>query len=151
MAEQKNAKYFIFQDKPNLKPPEYQHPTDPKYTRRLAYIDEETVPGAEFGCETMWLLPGEESEAGQKMMDAHTNAFGVFIGFFSYNYDNIRDLGAEIELWIDGEKHIITNSFAAFIPAGLEHGPMTIRNIKRPIFHFTSSPCGSGIGKQYSS
>jgi hypothetical protein len=151
MAEQKNAKNFIFKDKPNLKPPAYRHLTDPKYTRRLAYIDEETVPGAEFGCESMWLLPGEKSAAGQKMMDAHTLPHGIFIGFFAYNYDDIHDLGAEIEFWIGGEKHVITNSFAAFIPAGLEHGPMTIKNIQRPIFHFTSSPCGSGIGKKYGS
>ena len=145
MAEQKNAKNYVFKDKPNLKMPAYQHPTDPKYTRRLAYIDEETVPGADFGCETLWLLPGEKSKEGQKMLDAHTLSYDKFIGFFSYNFDDIRDLCAEVELWIGGEKHIITNSFAAFIPAGLEHGPMTIRNITKPIFHFTSSPCGTGI------
>ena len=145
MAEQKNAKNYVFKDKPNLKMPAYQHPTDPKYTRRLAYIDEETVPGADFGCETMWLLPGEKAKEGQKMLDAHTLSYDKFIGFFSYNFDDIRDLCAEVELWIGGEKHIITNSFAAFIPAGLEHGPMIIRNIAKPIFHFTSSPCGTGI------
>ena len=142
MNEKKNAKYFIFKDKPNLKLPAYKHPTDPKYTHRLAYIDEETVPNATFGCETMWLLPGEKSEAGQKMMEEHTNPYGVFIGFFGFNYDDIHDLGAEVELWIGGEKHIIDKSFAAFIPEGLEHGPLIIRNIMRPVFHFTSSNCG---------
>jgi hypothetical protein len=147
MAEQKNAKNFIFKDKQNLKMPAYQHPTDPKHTHRLAYIDEETVPGADFGCETMWLLPGEKSKEGQKMLDRHTLPYGKFIGFFSYNYDNIRDLCAEVELWIGGEKHVMTNSFAAFIPPNVEHGPMIIRNITKPIFHFTSSPCGEAAKK----
>ncbi len=145
MAEQKNAKNYIFKDKPNLKMPAYQHPTDPAHTRRLAYIDEETVPGADFGCETMWLLPGGPKE--QKMLDKNTLPYGKFIGFFSYNYENIRDLCAEVELWIGGEKHIITNSFAAFIPPNVEHGPMIIRNITKPIFHFTSSPVGKGAKK----
>ena len=147
MAEQKNAKNFIFKDKPNLKMPAYQHPTDPKHTSRMPYIDEDTVPGADFGCETMWLLPGEKSKEGQKMLDRHTLPYGKFIGFFSYNYDNIRDLCAEVELWIGGEKHVITSSFAAFIPPNVEHGPMIIRNITKPIFHFTSSPCGEAAKK----
>ncbi len=145
MAEKKNAKYYIFKDKPGLKMPAYKHPTNPKYTRRLAYIDDETVAGAEFGCETMWLLPGDKSREGQKMLDKHTLPYGKFIGFFGYNYDDVRDLGAEVELWIGGEKHIIKNSFTAFIPAGLEHGPMIIRNITQPIFHFTSSPYGPAV------
>ncbi len=141
MAEKKNAKYYVFQDKPNLKLPAYQHLTNPKYTRRMAYIDSETVPGAEFGCETMWLLPGDRSKEGQKMLDRNTLPYGKYIAFFSYNYDDIHDLGAEVELWIGGEKHLIKNSFASFIPAGLEHGPMIIRNITKPIFHFTAAPC----------
>ncbi|OGO42684.1 MAG: hypothetical protein A2137_01725 [Chloroflexi bacterium RBG_16_58_8] len=148
MAKQKNAKYYIYKDKPNLKMPAYQHPTNPGYTKRLAYIDEATVPGAEFGCETMWLLPGDKTRDGQKMLDKNTLPYGKFIGFFGYNYDDVRDLCGEVELWIGGEKHIIKNSFAAFIPAGLEHGPMIIRNITRPIFHFTSSPCGKAAKKK---
>jgi hypothetical protein len=117
MAEKKNAKYYIFKDKPNLKMPAYQHPTNPKFTKRMAYIDETTAPGAEFGCETMWLLPGDTSPGGQKMLEKHTLPYPVYIAFFGYNYTDVRDLCGEVELWIGGEKHVIKNSFAAFIPA----------------------------------
>jgi hypothetical protein len=141
MAKRKYAENWVYKDKPGLKLPTYRHFTNPKYTRRMAYIDDETVPGAEFGCETMWLLPGEKSNEGQKMLEKHTLPYGKFIGFFSFNYEDVRELGAEVELWIGGEKHIIKNSFASFIPAGLEHGPMIIRNITKPIFHFTAQPC----------
>ena len=76
MAKQRHAENWVFKDKPNLKLPAYKHFTNPKYTRRLAYIDEETVPGAEFGCETMWLLPWRKSKEGQKMLDKHTLPYG---------------------------------------------------------------------------
>jgi hypothetical protein len=34
----------------------------------------------------------------------------------------------------------MTNSFLAFVPAGVEHCPLVIRRIDRPIFHFTAGP-----------
>ena len=48
---------FVFQDKPGYKYPAYLHPNKDT-TVRLAYIDEETVKDAEFGCENFWVLPG---------------------------------------------------------------------------------------------
>jgi hypothetical protein len=136
-------KNFVTKDKPGYKYPAYMHP-NVKTTKRLAYIDETTVKGAEFGCENMWLLPG----ADQKLMDANTRPYDRFFGFYSYNYENIRDLGAEMEVSIGGEKHIIKRSGAMFIPAGLEVGPLTIRNITRPIFFTIESPCGKALKKK---
>lgn len=139
MAEQKYAKYFVTTDKPKLKLPSYRH-TD-KYTKRVVHLDADTVPGAKFYNESMWLVPGDTSKAGKTVADSHTHTWGQFLGFFGFNYENVRDLGAEIEFTIDGEKHIIKESFAAFIPAGIQHGPLTIRNVVRPIFHFSSGSC----------
>lgn len=104
MVEKKNAKYFVFQDKPNLKLPPYRYPMDPKTSRRIVYLDSETVPGAKFYCEAVWLLPGERlmPKAGSKLrnaVEAHTHPFGELMGFFGFNYDNIHDLGAEIVLF----------------------------------------------------
>ena len=46
----KYEKMFVTEDKPGYKYPAYLHP-DAGTTKRLAYIDEETVPGADFGCD----------------------------------------------------------------------------------------------------
>jgi len=46
--------------------------------------------------------------------------------------------GAEIEITIDNEKHLVTKSFSAFVPAGVQHGPVIIRKAVRPIFHFSA-------------
>jgi hypothetical protein len=142
----KYEKMFVTQDKPGYKYPAYMHPDD-KTTRRLAYIDEETVKGAEFGCENIWLLPGDPKE--RKIMDANTQPYDRFFGFYAFNYDNIRDLGAEMEVSIGGEKHIVKRSGAMFIPANLEVGPLTIRNITKPIFFTIEFPCGEGLKKKY--
>lgn len=82
-------------------------------------------------------------------MDANTQKYDRYFGFFSFNYDNIRDLCAEMEVYIGGEKHIVNKSGAMFIPAYLEVGPLTIRNITKPIFFTIEAPCGEGLKKKY--
>jgi hypothetical protein len=142
----KYEKNFVTKDKPGYKYPAYLHP-DAKTTKRLTYIDQDTVKGAEFGCENMWLLPGGAKE--QKIMDANTQPYDRFFGFYAFNYDNIRDLCAEMEVNIGGEKHIVKRSGAMFIPANLEVGPLTFRNITKPIFFTIEFPCGEGLKKSY--
>jgi hypothetical protein len=142
----KYEKLFVTKDKPDFKYPDYLHP-DAKTTKHIAHIDQNTVKGAEFGCENIWLMPGGPKE--QKFMDANTQNYDRYFGFYSFNYDNIRDLCAEMEVYIGGEKHNIKESGAMFIPAGLEVGPITFRNITKPIFFTLEFPCGEGLKKKY--
>ena len=136
MAEQKYAKYFITADKPDLKLPEYRHNYD--FIKRVTHIDADTVPGAKFYNESMWITPTDTSKGEKVLADSHTHDWGQFLCFYVYNYDDIHDLGAEVEFTIDGEKHVITESFSSFIPAGIQHGPLIIRNVTKPIFVFSS-------------
>ena len=139
MAEKKNAQYFVTSDKPDLKVPAYRIETNPEQIKKIVHLDADTVPGSEFYSEAMWILPGPEKEI--KRVEAHSHQWSEFIGFFGFDYDDIQDLGAEIEYTIDNETHIITKSFAAFIPAGVPHGPLIIRNIRKPIMCFTGGDC----------
>ena len=139
MSEKKNAKYFVTSDKAGLQLPQYRLPTDPAQVKKILHLDADQVPGADFYSEAKWIMPGIESEIA--IVTPHTHQWSEFIGFFGYNYDDIQDLGAEIEFTVDNETHLITKSFAAFIPAGVSHGPLIIRNVKRPIFHFTGGDC----------
>lgn len=79
-----------------------------------------------------WMLAGED--AGR--MDAHVHPYPEIIGFVGTNPDDLNDLGAEAEIWMDDEKYILTNSFLVYVPSGLRHCPLTVRNIKRNVFHF---------------
>ena len=143
----KNAKYVVYGNKPGVKRPSFMRQTDPEYSRPVAYIDETVIPGAEFGCDTMWLLPGEKSRAGQLLMDAHTLPHGTSITLTAMNYEDVTDLCAEAELWIGGEKHIIDKSFGVYIQPGVEQGPLIVRNITKQIFFMMTRPVGEGIKK----
>ena len=140
MHKGRNAKYVMDIPKANAKYPSYRVKNDPKVVKPIIQVDAETVPGAEFYAETKWILPGDKKEI--KLCESHTHDFNEVLGFFGFNYDNIQDLGAEIEITIDGEKNIVDRSFSACIPAGVSHGPVIIRNIQRPIFHVSSAKSG---------
>ncbi len=141
----KYEKNFVSQDKPATMTAYMQ--LDPKTSKRQRYMDDKVVKGCEFGCDNIWLLPGAPKE--RKIMDANKQPYDRFFGFYSYNYENIRDLCAELEVYIGGEKHIVKKSGAIFIPANLEVGPMIFRDIKKPIFFTIEFPCGDGLKKKY--
>lgn len=138
---------FVFHDKPNLKLPKFRHEIPKERAHRVVYLDKETVPGATFYAEVLWFWPGLRRQPAPGEPDtspqAHTHPFPEMIGFFGTNPDDIHDLGGEVELFIDGEKHVMTRSFVAYIPANLEHCPLHINRIgDRPIIHFTAGPGG---------
>lgn len=146
-GEGKNEKYFVYGTRPGQYRRYYMLPYDPKYVKPMALVDDTVVPGCEFGCETLWLLPGDKSRAGYNMMKERTVSHGTSVVFNAMNYDDITDLQAEVELWIGGEKHIINKNFGAYIPPDVKAGPMIIRNIQKQIFFMISYPVGLGVTK----
>ena len=108
---------------------------------RLMWLDSDVIPGA-FYSETVMVWPECASE--KHAAEEHTHDFTEIIGFFGTNYDDPQDLCAEFELWLEGEKHVLTRSFLAYIPAGMKHCPLIARRIDKPVMHFTIGP-----GKQY--
>ena len=148
MSEQKYLKYFIFDDKKDLKLPSYRLNTDSEKIVRMTHVDADTVEEGTFYNEMMWILPGfGENDTGDNpnFKEEHTHEFGELMCFYGLNYDDIMDLGAEIEFTVDGETYTITESFTAFIPPGVKHGPLTIRNVTRPIAHMIA--CDTGVYK----
>jgi hypothetical protein len=146
-ATSKYARYMVYGTKKDQKRRDFMLPYDPEYVRPMAFIDETVIPDCEFGCETLWLLPGEKSEAGYRMMEEHAVPHGTSIVFAAMNYPDITHLRAEVELYIGGEKHVINKCFGAYIPPGVAQGPMTIRGIEKQIFYMMSYPVGAGIQK----
>ena len=147
MAESKYMKYIVTDVKPNLKLPPYRlgalealkKPSGK--SARVVWLDDEVVPGA-FYSECLWFWPGMGSE--DIKVQTHTHPFDEIITFFGTNFDDPHDLCGEVELWLEDEKIVMTESFLAFIPAGMKHCPLIIRRVDKPIFHFTV-----GTGKEY--
>jgi hypothetical protein len=141
MAEGGTRQYIITE----MNLPEYKQKSDAAYpgkANHIAWLDKEIIKGA-FYLECLWFQEGSEVNR----VEAHTHDFDEVIGFFGTNPEDQRDLGGEIELWLDGERHIITNSFIAFVPKGMVHCPLKIKRVDRPIFHFTTGPGGSYVRK----
>jgi quercetin dioxygenase-like cupin family protein len=135
--------HLVYQDKPNLKLPEYRRDVPKDVGHRVVYLDSEVVPGANIYAEVVWFWPGERrppQPGDEPGVEPHTHPFSEMLGFFGTDENDIHDLCGEVELWIEGEQHIIDKSFVAFIPAGVEHCPLNIRRIDRPIFHFAAGP-----------
>lgn len=110
-----------------------------KEASRVVSLDSKVLDGA-FYMETAWFWPGDwpAGKGEEGTVKEHSHAFPEAIGFVGTNPEDVNDLGGEVELWIDGKQNIIDRSFIAFLPAGTKHGPLRIKKVNRPIFHFTS-------------
>jgi len=135
MAERKYEKYFIV--KPPSFPAGMKRPPsdlDKLETPRLHHIlglSDRVVAGA-IMVNFSWMYAGEDPGR----MEAHVHPYPEVIGFIGNNPEDPDDLGAEAEIWMDDEQYIIHSSFMVYVPKGLKHCPLIVRNIKRPVLHF---------------
>jgi len=68
----------------------------------------------------------------------HRHEFPQYLHFFSASPDDQRIFDAEIEITLGedethGERHVITQPTALYIPAGLYHGPLNFKVINKPV------------------
>ncbi len=140
-----DKKYIVTE----LKEKETVAPWTPEFSnnegRLLICLDSNVIKGA-FYMDTAWFMPGKwpETKGDVGTVKAHRHDFDEVVAYVGSDPDDRYNLNGEVELWIDGKQNIIDKSFVAFIPAGVEHCPLTIRRIDKPIFHFTA-----GMGTEY--
>jgi hypothetical protein len=137
MAKMKTDKYIVTEMDPNFKTAPYGF--DPVKTasmmKRVLRLDGEVIKDA-FYLSCGWFI----KPTGEEKVKTHVHDFDEVVAFFGADADNPYELGGEIELWIDGEKHLLTRSCMVFIPKGMKHCPMSVTKVTRPIFHFTTGP-----------
>jgi len=139
MADSRYGKYIITE----LKIPEEKQKIAAaysKYATRILWMDENVVEGA-FHMNTAWYLKATTTLESTP----HVHDTDEIIGFFGSDPQHPYDLGGEIEIWLEDEKHIINKTAMLFVPAGMKHCPLIIRRIDRPIFHFTTVTGGRYI------
>jgi hypothetical protein len=155
MAEKKYAKYIITEPKaPNagyLKKKEDQRKSG-SYTEttRMFGLDDSIAKGAFYtDCVWIWDKKGPE---GVKTEIAHSHDFDEVLGFVGTIREDPRELGGEIEFWLDDEQYVFTKSCLIFVPRGLKHLPLIFRRVDHPIFFFTEgngSAYTRATGKEY--
>ena len=67
----------------------------------------------------------------------HVHDVPELLCFYGTDPEKPYDLNGEVEIWIEGEQHILTKSTLIFIPAGMSHLPLYVNKVDRPIFHFS--------------
>ncbi len=135
----KYDRYFITNTPPNPVHPETRNKISNFAWVQYPFcvVDEEhgRVPGA------FWLEPnivvrpdkvGADQGVHQGSGRPHRHIYDEYLLFLSLDPKNMEDLGGEVELWMGGEKHMITNSTAVFIPKGMWHTPLIMRKVDRP-------------------
>ncbi|NLO97448.1 MAG: hypothetical protein GX091_05195 [Peptococcaceae bacterium] len=58
----------------------------------------------------------------------------IFVGSDPQDHEN---LNAEVEIWLENDKIALTQTSVVFVPAGVAHGRMEVKNLKKPVIHFT--------------
>jgi hypothetical protein len=123
MAESKYGKYIV-------KDP-YRTPSNEAVIQPQVHLQGDMHGGgANLTVSRSWI-----TQPFTMIKEAHTHDRDQFLIFAGGNPMNVRDFGAEIELYLgkEGEKHIINTPALVHIPAGLWHGPLIYTRIDRPI------------------
>ncbi len=117
---------------------------------RILFLDNDIIPDG-FYTECVWILPfkgpmpkmtDEMLQKARAAVKPHKHDFDEVLCFFSANPKDFHNLDSEIELWLGGEKQMITKSTMTYIPAGVEHCPLVFHRIGSPLIHFTCFPEG---------
>ena len=80
------------------------------------------------------------------LQGALIHPFDECLVFEGTDTSNILHLGAEVSVVLgdEQEEHVFTEPSVVLIPKGLPHGPVTVRNVERPIVHYSI-----GLGPDY--
>ncbi len=145
MEEGEYGKYFITET-----PPHPDHPQSRSVVSDIPwcdslYIDKElngTLKGAYY-LETCMIL---RTGTIDYLTKPHSHSFDEYLLFLGTNPEDQFDLGGEVELWLGGEKHVVTRTCAVFAPAGMPHCPLIVHKVDRPFIFITTGP---GLGYEY--
>ena len=112
--------------------------------RRVLWLDDQAAPGGGFSMNSTWIvhadrdiqLAREAADETSELGKPHSHEGNEILGFLGSNPDDPSDLCGEVEIFIEGEQHILTKSTYIYLPAGVKHVPLYINRVDRPIFHF---------------
>jgi hypothetical protein len=133
----KYDKYFITETPRNPDMPDNREKDNLVPWQNSLYISEELngkVPKAYY-LETNIVVRTGTIELLEK---AHSHLFDEYLMFLGINPDNQFELGGEVEFWLGGEQHMITQTCAVFVPGGLLHCPIYFRRVDRPFMFITT-------------
>jgi len=88
------------------------------------------IEGCMFG-EVCWLV---KPFSRNSFFKHHSDELLMFIGSDPGDPEN---LNADIELWIENDRLTFNTTSIVFVPAGAAHGRIEVKNLTKPVFHYT--------------
>jgi hypothetical protein len=98
--------------------------------RHSVSMDGSLVKGCIFS-EACWFV---KSFSRDRFFGHESDELLVFIGS---DPDDPENLNADVELWIENDKLTFNRTSVVFVPAGAAHGKIAVRNLTKPVFHYT--------------
>jgi hypothetical protein len=69
---------------------------------------------------------------------AHTHDFDMYLWLLPTDPNDMANLGCEVEFFLgegeDRERIVATKTCSFYIPKGMVHGPLTFRNVTKPLY-----------------
>jgi hypothetical protein len=86
--------------------------------------------GADFSLRIHYI-----TEPGILIKEPHSHDFEQFYFFLGADFGHVKEFGAEVEFSIgpEGEKRLITIPTTVHVPKGMLHGPLSFKNVIKPI------------------
>jgi hypothetical protein len=132
-----SAKPYVIK-KPKAAPKDREAMDSPDVMTPLLYMDDSVIKGA-FYLECCWF-----HKPTRFSPEPHTHDFDEALAFIGSDPEHPADLNGEVELRIEEETLIPTESCIVFIRKGRTHCPMHVRRADKAIFHFSC-----GMATQY--
>jgi len=126
MKNMSSTKYFshIY----NCKPAEMRiKPRDA--VKPITCLDGSAVKGTMYYQAEWYIKPLEQDGLAKLESDK-------LMAFIGTDPEKHEDLGAEVEIWLENDKLTITETCFVFVPAGVAHGCMKVRNVRKPFIHY---------------
>ena len=86
------------------------------------------------------IVSGDMTIGDGSFVNPHQHDYEEIFLFLGTDPKDPRDLGAEVEFWIGGEKIVFTTSSSIYVPPGTVHFPQTWRNVRRPVMTVVVMP-----------
>jgi hypothetical protein len=139
MANRKYQDYILT----DIKLPELQQQRSEIYAQRatrILWLEDFVIKGApSVICSWYWKATEEPATP------VHTHDFDEVLGFIGNDPERPRDLGGEVEFWLEDEKYMLTESCLIYCPKGLPHCPLRVVKVERPMLFLAFS-----VSKEYS-
>ena len=121
------ARYFV--SKPIYEAASPEGPVKGRQNPTMTLMSTAQVPEANYYAELGWIynIPDPNPHIHE-----HVHKYDEIVLHWGGDPENPLDLGGEIEFYVGGQPLTFDTTTGLFVPAGLKHGPLTWKSVRRP-------------------